>query len=317
MARVVVTDHAFNNTRFEAEVAGAHGAEFEEHACVSEEETLSAVSGANVVFVNFSPITDRVLANLAPQATVIRYGVGYDNVDIEAAAARGIAVANVPDYGIETVADHATAGLLALSRRIPFYDAAIRKDGWVAPAGLGIVPSWRRMTVGLLGFGKIARAVHQRLVPFGPTFIAYDPFCPPDVLAEAGVESVDLEQLAMRSNALSLHAPLSADTRHVIDAEFISRMPEGAIMVNTARGPLIDEVALAAALAEGRFAGVQLDVTDPEPVPLDSPLRQYDRVLFSPHAAFYDEESLERLQRLASDEAGRALRGEALRCKIA
>jgi D-3-phosphoglycerate dehydrogenase len=269
-----------------------------------------------VVFVNFAPITDEVLDELAPGATVIRYGVGYDNVDIEAARSRGVSVANVPDYGIETVADHAAAALLSLSRRLSLYNAAIRADGWVSPAGLGPVPSWRRMTVGFLGFGKIAQAVQRRLQPFGAKFIAYDPFCPPQVFADLAVESVSLEELASRSDALSLHAPLSDQTRKVVNAEFISRMPDGAILVNTARGGLIDEEALVAALAIGKFAGVQLDVTDPEPVPVDSRLREFGRVLFSPHAAFYDSESLERLQQLASEEAGRALRGEALRCAI-
>ncbi|MBK0418092.1 C-terminal binding protein [Leucobacter sp. CSA1] len=315
--RIVVTDHAFATTRYEQEAARSVGAAFAEYAAATEDETIAAVAGADVAFVNFAPMTRRVLQTMQPGSTVIRYGIGVDNVDLPAAEERGVRVANVPDYGIETVADHAAASLLSLARRVPFYDRAIRDDGWSTPTGLGPVRSLRQHTVGLLGFGRIARSVHKRVSAFGAKTIAYDPFCPDEAFAEAGIERVTLDELARRATALSLHAPLTPETENVVDAAFLARMPEASIIVNTARGGLIDEEALAAALDSGRLAGALLDVTRPEPVPADSPLRDAARLLFTPHAAFYDEESLDNLQRLASEEAVRALSGATLRCRVA
>jgi D-3-phosphoglycerate dehydrogenase len=316
-ARVVVTDHAFAGTRHEQAVASAHRAQFSEHSCTDEAQTIDALTDADVAFVNFAPMTRRVLSTMKPGSTVIRYGIGVDNVDLEAARDHGIRIANVPDYGVETVADHAAAGLLALMRRLHSYDRAIRAHGWVSPTGLGPVRSIRQHTVGFLGFGRIAQAVHRRLAPFGPKFIAYDPFCPSTVFDSLGVDQVDLETLARRTSALSVHAPLTPDTENVVDAAFLARMPDDAVIVNTARGGLIDERTLAEALSNGRLGGALLDVTRPEPVPADSPLRAVDGLVLTPHAAFYDEQSLDNLQRLASEEAGRALRGEALRCPVA
>lgn len=315
-ARVVVTDHAFASTHHERRVAESHHAEFAEHACTTEVQTLEVMTEADVAFVNFAPVSRRVLGAMKPNSTVIRYGVGVDNVDLNAAREFGIKVANVPDYGVETVADHAAAGLLTLSRRIPFYDRGIKEEGWVSPTSLGPVRSWRRHTVGFLGFGRIAQALHRRLAPFGATFVVYDPFCADEVLASHRVERMSLEELAARSTALSVHVPLTPETRDLVDSDFLAAMPSGAILVNTARGGIVDEAALLHALDTGHMAGAMLDVTTVEPLPADSPLRGHDRVLLTPHAAFYDEESLDDLQRLASEEADRALLGKTLRCQV-
>jgi D-3-phosphoglycerate dehydrogenase len=315
--RVVVTDHAFADVEHERRVAAQHGAEFAQAAATTVDEVIEVARGARVVFVNFAPIDRAVLASLEPGATVIRYGVGYDNVDLEGARELGINVANVPDYGIETVADHAAASLLALGRRLSRYDHAIRTDGWVTPAGLGAVRSFRNSTVGIVGFGKIAQAVAARLAPFGFTLLCYDPYADAERLAATSTESVSLDELAERSHAISLHAPSTPETHRMIDAHFLARLPHGAVLVNTARGSLVDEHALYDALARGQLAGAALDVTDPEPVPADSPLRTLPSVVFTPHAAFYDEDSLDNLQRLASEEAHRALAGLPLRCRVA
>ncbi|MEV0968170.1 C-terminal binding protein [Microtetraspora glauca] len=314
--KVVVTDHAFRDVSFEERAAWANGAGFACFSCTGEAETAAAVDGADVVLVNFAPITHKVLSRMRPGATVIRYGIGYDNVDIDAARELGVRVANVPDYGVETVADHAAAGLLALARRIPVYNHRIRGEGWVLPGDVGPIRGFRSMVVGLVGLGRIAQALHTRLVPFGFEFIAYDPFCRSETFERLGIESVDLVELARRSHAISLHAPSTRETFRMINGDFFAELQPGAVLVNTARGPLIDEAALATAISEGRLAAVVLDVTDPEPLPLESPLRDVPEIIFTPHAAFYDEDSLRRLQELASDEAGRALRDEPLRCQI-
>lgn len=314
--RVVVTDHAFVHTEHEERVARTHGCDFAVHACTTEDETRSTVAGAVVAFVNFAPMTRSVLAALAPGATVIRYGVGYDNVDLAAAADLGVRVANVPDYGVDTVADHAVASLLTLARRLPVYDHLVRSRGWARPADVGPLPGLAGMVVGLVGFGRISQEVARRLAPFGCRVIAHDPYCPPDTFAAHGVESVSLEELARRSAAVSLHAPVTDATRRLVDDDFLARLPAGAVLVNTARGGLVDEAALAAALTSGHLAAAALDVTDPEPLPTDSPLRSAPHLFLSPHAAFYAVDSLENLQVLASEEAGRALRGEDLRCPV-
>lgn len=314
--RVVVTDHAFSDVTHEEAVAVAHGATFACFSATTATQAQQAVAGADVALVNFAPVTREVLAGMCPGGTVVRYGVGYDNVDLTAAREFGIQVANVPDYGLETVADHASACLLTLLRRLPRYDRRIRSDGWVLPADLGPIRGLRSTVVGLVGLGQIAQAVHARLLPFGVRFVAYDPYCDSALFNRLGITEVSLLDLAATAHAISLHAPGMDQTRGMIGEEFLQAVQPGTVIVNTARGSLIDEAALVRALDDGRIAAAALDVTDPEPVPQDSPLRERDQVLFTPHSAFYDEDSLDRLQLLAAEEAGRALRGEPLRCPV-
>lgn len=314
--RVVVTDHAFRDVEHEAAVAAAHAASFACFEATTVEDARAAAVGADVVFVNFAPITREVLSGMRPGGTVVRYGIGYDNVDVQAARELGVHVANVPDYGIDTVADHASASLLALARRLPIYDGRIRADGWVRPGDIGTIRGLRSSVVGLVGMGRIARAVHERLRPFGFAFVGYDPLCSAEVFDELGVSQVSLLELAASAHAITLHAPSTQETRHMIGEEFLRAVQHGTVLVNTARGSLVDEAALVRALDDGRIAAAALDVTDPEPAAADSPLRGRDDVVLTPHAAFYDEDSLDRLQRLAAEEAGRALRGERLRCPV-
>jgi phosphoglycerate dehydrogenase-like enzyme len=314
--RVVVTDHAFGAVEREAEVAQRFSADFSVHECTDEEETRAATAGADVVFVNFAPMTRAVLEELAPGATVIRYGVGYENVDVEAARELGVGVANVPDYGTETVADHAAALLLALMRRLPHYDHRIRADGWCAPTAVGAVPALADGTVGLVGTGRIGLALAGRLRPFGLRVLAFDPYAERERLQEHGVAAVELDELLAEADGVSLHAPATPETRHIIDARALARLREGAVIVNTARGALIDEEALHDALERGALAGAALDVFDAEPLAADSPLRSHPNVLLTPHAAFYSDRSVADLQRLAAEEAARALAGEPLRCPV-
>ncbi|TFV70588.1 C-terminal binding protein [Blastococcus sp. CT_GayMR20] len=313
---VVVTDQAFGGVEREAAIAAGFGARFAEHHCRTEKETIAAVAGASVAFVNFAPITESVLERLKPEALVIRYGIGVDNVDLDAARRLGVSVANVPDYGSDTVADHAAASLLALLRRIPHYDRAIRADGWTLPTDVGPVVGFGSTTVGLVGTGRIGLALAGRLVPFGIRVIAHDPYADADLTAAAGVELVGLDELLTSSHGISLHAPLTDETRRLINADTLARMRPGAVLVNTARGGLVDSLALAGSLERGHLAGAALDVMEPEPLPLDSPLRTAPGVVLTPHAAFYSDDSLAALQRLAAEEAGRYLAGQPLRCRV-
>jgi D-3-phosphoglycerate dehydrogenase len=317
---VVVTDHGFDDLRREREVAAAHGADLV-YAAVGGGRgdpgaVAAAVAGAAVIMVGHTRIDRQALAALAPGATVVRVGVGTDNLDLEAARDLGIEVANVPDYGAETVADHAVACLLSLLRRLPQYQGIVRRSGWGEPGDVGHVRGLRSTVVGLVGFGRIAQAVHRRLVPFGVEVIATDPGAAPDVFAATGVERVGLDELTARAHAISLHVPATPATRHLVDSDFLASLQPGAVVVNTARGSLVDHDALADALLHGTLGGAALDVTEPEPLPIDHRLRTIESVVITPHVAYYDADAFDTLQQLSSDEVGRALRGEPLRCRV-
>lgn len=314
--RIVVTDHAFATLDHERRAADALGAEFAAFDARTEEAAAAAVRGADIAFVNFAPMTADVLSAMNKGATVIRYGIGYDNVDLRAADELGVSVCNVPDYGGDTVADHAVAMVLTLIRKITQFDRVLAEGRWVSATELSPVMACSAATAGLLGVGRIGLSVAKRLSPFGFDIIAYDPFADADVAAAHGIELVGLDDLFARSHVMSLHAPATPDTFKIVNAVNLAKMPHGSFLVNTSRGALVDEDAVLEALADGRLAGVALDVFDPEPLAPDHPLRTHPRALLTPHAAFYSEQSLTNLQRLAAEEAGRAGRGEPLRCRV-
>lgn len=316
MPRMVVTDHIFAELAFERAAAKELGTDLEVFSVTTEEETLNALRDADIALVNFAPVTEAVLAVMAPGAVIVRYGVGYDNVDLEAADAHGIAVCNVPDYGGDTVADHAVTLALMLLRKITQFDRILGAGGWTSPPELAPILASGQTTVGLLGTGRIGLAVAKRLQPFGFEVVAYDPFANPETLKDLGIESVPLEALFKRSNLISLHAPATPETLKVVNARNLSLMQPGSYVVNTARGALVDQDAVLAALESGQLAGVGLDVFDPEPLPEEHGLRSNPNAILTPHAAFYSEQSLQNLQRLAAEEAIRAGRGEELRCQI-
>lgn len=314
--KLVVTDQAFGNTRHEAAAAAAAGAEFAAFQCREEEDTRAAIIGANAVLNNFAPMTRDVMSALAPGAVVVRYGVGVDNVDLVAAKDLGVRVCNVPDYGVEEVADHAAAFSLALARRLLRFDSGIRGGEWKIGAIVTGLRSLRDSTVGLIGLGRIARAYASRMAAFGCKITGYDPFVSDEAARAAGIEPMSRDEVIAGANILSLHLPLTPETRNLLDGAQIARLPKGAIVINCSRGGLIDEASLAAALASGQISGAGLDVFAAEPLPAASPLRTAPDILLSPHAAFFSDASVDALQRLASEEALRGLRGETLRCPL-
>ena len=316
MSIVVVTDHIFAGLDREREFAERYGAEFRSRQCVTEEETIDAVRGANIVFVNFAPITPAVLDALAPGAVIIRYGVGWDNVDIEAANARGVSVCNVPDYGTTTVADHAVSLTLMLLRRLHQFNEVISGGSWLKPADQAPILEFSEVTIGLFGTGRIGFTVAERLRGFGFTLVAYDPFADKDRLRDFGIEQVELDEFWRRSNLVTLHAPATPETYQAVNAESIAKMPQGAYIVNTARGALVDLDAVVDGLRSGKLAGVGLDVFDPEPLPEQHPIRSISGAILTPHAAFYSESSMQKLQSLAVEEAERAQTGAELRCCV-
>ena len=215
----------------------------------------------------------------------------------------------MPDYCIREVSDHAMALLLALIRKIPLSNKLVQGGRWEMPA---VVPIRRieGTVLGLVGFGHIPRLVAPKAQAFGIKVIAFDPFAKPDVFKAARVESVDFDTLLNKSDYVSVHAPLTPQTRGMMNAAVFAKMKKGAYIVNTARGPLIDEPALLAALDSGQVGGAGLDVVTAEPLPKDSPLLGRDNVIISPHTAFYSIEALEELQTKCASDVARVLSGE-------
>lgn len=313
---MVITDHNFAGEDFERAAAKELDADFATFAATTETEAIEAVRGADVALVNFAPMTAAALAAMNPNGVVVRYGIGFDNVDLDAATRLGVRVCNVPDYGADTVADHAVTLTLMLLRKVAQFDRALAAGGWPSATELAPIRSTSETTVGLLGTGRIALAVAKRLQPFGFDLIAHDPYANPDVAADHGITLVDLDELFRRSHALSLHAPATADTRGIVNADNLAKMPFGSFLVNTSRGALVEQDAVLDALDSGALAGVGLDVFHPEPLAPDHRLRAHPNAVLTPHAAFYSEQSLRDLQRLAAEEASRAIRGEPLRCPL-
>jgi D-3-phosphoglycerate dehydrogenase len=261
--------------------------------CKTPEEVLGAVQGADVAMCMKEPYTREVLANLPRLKMVMRYGVGVDTIDLEAATEHGIVVGHFPDFCIPEVANHALAHLLVCAKKMRQMDHLIRTSGWsAARAPLSPMGPIHGETVGLIAFGNIARAMAARAQALDMKVIAYDPFVPVEVFREAGVEPVSLEDLAARSDYVSCHLPLNADTWGMLDASFFDRMKPTAYFINTGRGAVVVESDLVAALQEGRIAGAGLDVFEHEPIPVDHPFCLMENVTLTPHTASYADQTM-------------------------
>jgi len=273
------------------------------------EDILAVARDADAILVTYAKLPGDLLRQLGRCKVVGRFGLGVDNIDTKAAAELGIVVTYVPDYCMHEVSDHAMALLLALARKIPFSDKLVQSGRWEMPA---VVPLRRLagQVLGLIGFGNIPRALAPKAKAFGLDVIAHDPYVASQVFAALGVRSVSFEELLGRSDWISVHAPLTPATRGLLDAAAFARMKKGAAIVNTARGPLIDEPALVAALDSGQLGGAALDVVASEPLPKDSPLLGRANVILTPHTAFYSVEALEELQTKCAADVARVLSGE-------
>lgn len=307
MRAVLVTDYAWPTLDVERGVLAAAGCELLVAERGDEDELVALAPSADAILTNWKPVRARVLEHATRCVTVARYGVGLDNIDIDAATRLGMIVSNVPDYCIEEVSDHAMAFLLALARRVASFAQQTRAGRWDNQE-FGTMHRLRGRTLGLVGFGRIGRRVAEKAAAFGLEVVAWSPS-----LAARAPEEVEiagsLDQLLGRADAVSLHAPLTEDTRHLIGRREFSLMRPGAFLINTARGPLIDQDALLEALAHGGLGGAGLDVLDEEPPPLDHPLRHAAGVLLTPHAAFYSAESVRELQEKAAANVVVALEG--------
>ncbi len=311
---VPVTDYTFPNLDPEQKALAKVGASIKGFQSKTEAEVIANIAGSKVVIAQFAPITKKVLASLADNATVIRYGVGVDNIDLQAAKELGIKVAYVPDYCMDEVANHTVAMLLSLMRALPILDKGVRNNRWDGIAMAKPLVPLKEAKVGLIGLGRIGTEVVKRLKAFGPRINVYDPYLSQEKAAEIGVSLVSLAELFASSDAISLHSPLNEQTKYIINSESLAKMKPNAVIVNAARGGLIETEALVKALKNKTIRAAALDVFEQEPLPADSELKQLDNVFLSPHLAWYSDTAIERLQRLAGEEAARAVAGESLRC---
>lgn len=307
--KVVVTDYVFPSLEIERSVLGAIDAQIVAMQASSDEPLVGAVRDADALLVCYAPVTKRVIDGAQRCRIVARYGIGVDNVDLEAASARGIIVTNVPDYCIEEVSDHALALLLACARRVVSLDRQVRTGRWIAKDA---VPTYRLrgQVLGLVGFGKIPRAVAARAQALGLEILAFDPYLDEANMGAHGVKKVELGALLAQADYISVHAPLTTQTRGMIGEAELRAMKPTAYLINTARGPIVREAAIVRALQEGWIAGAALDVLEAEPPAQSHPLLALDNVILTPHVAFYSEQSVQELQRKASEEVARVLTGQ-------
>ncbi len=311
---VPVTDYTFPNLEPEQKALAKVGASIKGFQSKTEAEVIANIAGSKVVIAQFAPITKKVLASLVDNATVIRYGVGVDNIDLQAAKELGVKVAYVPDYCMDEVANHTVAMLLSLMRALPIIDKGIRDNRWDGISMAKPLVPLKEAKIGLIGLGRIGTEVVKRLKVFGSTINVYDPYLSSEKATEIGVNLITLEELFISSDAISLHSPLNEQTKYIINTESLGKMKPNAVIVNAARGGLIDTEALIEALKNKAIRAAALDVFEQEPLPADSELKKLDNVLLSPHLAWYSDSAIERLQRLAGEEAARAVVGESLRC---
>ncbi len=311
MNLAIMTDNGYESLEIERRILADAGIQMQvsDPPCRTEDDVIKACGDARVLMVLWAPMTRRVFESLPQVKCVVRYGIGVDNVDLAAAKDLGVCVANVPDFCVDEVSDHAMAMMLSLGRRMKLNEAHVLNGGWaVEPGGPGI--AFRGRTLGLVGFGKISRRLAEKAKAFGLEILAYDPPAPEALFTELGVERVSLESLLSRSDIVSLHCPLMPETRHLMNRDTFALMKPGALLINTARGPVVNEPDMIEALRSGKLAAAGLDVFETEPLPQDSPLRGMDNVFLTAHVAAISDKSLERLHMRVAEAARDFMQGK-------
>ncbi|WP_171133848.1 MULTISPECIES: C-terminal binding protein [unclassified Ruegeria] len=313
--KVVITDYDFGDVAVETEILEAAGAEVIALQAKRQEDLFDVAPHCSAMMNQYARIGKETIARMRNCEVIARYGVGVDIVDVGTATEKGILVTNVQNYCTEEVADHAIALWLTLARKLPDYDRATHAGVWKWQSGQPVY-RLRGRTMGVVSLGKIGQAIVTRAQSFGVTVIAYDPYLPREVAAKIGVELVSKPELLARSDYILMQAPMTPNTHHFLsDAEF-SVMKPGAILVNTGRGPTVDNKALFRALTEGHLAAAGLDDPEEEPAkranwtPDDNPLFTLPNVLVTPHAAYYSEESIHAARVTAATQVAKVLTGQ-------
>ncbi len=312
MPKVVVTDYTFPSLDIERAILEPSGCEFIAVQCKTPAELIPLLADADYVITQFAPLNAAVLATMNKTRVIARYGIGVDNIDLEAARQRGIPVCNVPDYCIDEVADHALALILATSRAIVPQWAQVQTGRWTLPVPFEAMWALKDTTIGVVGFGRIGRAVVKRLRAFGCKLFVHDPFLSPGRIEAEGCAPASLDELMSAADLITLHVPSTAGTRQMINRQTLAKMRAGVVLVNVSRGTLIDTGALVDALHSGHVRAVALDVIDPEPIPPDHPLLKMNNVIITPHSASVSVRAVRTLRESVAKTVLCAIRGEAL-----
>jgi len=310
---IIITDYSFPDLEIETSIVEAAGHRL---AAWKERRTpaqlCELVADADAVITQFAPVNAEVIAAMTRATAIVRYGIGVDNVDLAAARERGIPVCNVPDYCIDEVADHTLAFLLGVTRQVVPNTLHVRGGSWGLATPLASLQTLRNMTVGVVGFGRIGREVANRLRAFRCRMLVFDPMVSADVIREHGGEPVSLPELLAASDAITLHCPSTAETRGLLNADSLRLTKPGVIIVNLARGDLVDPAALAQALQSGHVSAAALDVFSPEPIPAGHPILSLPQVILASHIASASVPAVKRLRETAAGLAVAAVEGRTL-----
>lgn len=311
--KTVITDYTFPDLGIESGIIEAAGHELTGwKGRRTPTEVRQMVADADAVITQFAPVNAEVISAMSKTRVIVRYGIGVDNVDLEAARARGIPVCNVPDYCIDEVADHTLAFLLSVTRQVVPNTLHVRSGNWGLATPLESLKTLRNLTVGIVGFGRIGREVAARLRSFRCRILVFDPMVSADVIRQAGAEPASLSELLQHSDAVTLHCPSTAETRGLLNSQSLRLTKPGAIIINLARGDLIDPDALVEALQSGHISAAALDVFSPEPIPPGHPILSLPQVVLASHIASASVPAVQRLRETVAGLALAALEGRPL-----
>ena len=306
--RVLITDYIWPSLDPERAVLGPVGAEILEAPAGDEATLVRLAADCDAIITCFAKVTPKVI-DACPRCQLIsRYGIGLDNIAVDHATSLNIPVTNVPAYCVDEVSDHALALTLACARKVTRWNALVHGGKWDSTVHMPL-RRLRGQTFGIVGFGKIGRLVAAKARPFGFRIAVHDRFVPADVVRAAGCEPMSLDEVFAQSDYISVHAPLTPETERLVGERTLALMKPTAYVINTSRGGLVDVDALYAAVSSGRVAGAALDVMPSEPPDFEHPLLRHEHVIFSPHVAFYSEESLVELQTTAARAVATVLTG--------
>lgn len=312
MPLVVITDYTFDSLDIERKVLEPFGLSVHGAQCRTQSELIDLVVAADFVITQFAPIDASVIAVMDDTKVIVRYGIGVDNIDLEAAKEKGIPVCNIPDYCVDEVADHTLGLILAATRQVVANANFVTQGNWGLAVPLHRMLCLKNLTIGIVGFGRIGREVAARLLPFKCRVQVYDPMAEMAAVQDLGCELVDLDSLLESSDLVTLHCPSNSATFHLIDANAIAKMKEGAILVNVARGSVVSTDDLLAALTSGKLSFAGLDVLESEPPAIDHPVRGMVNTIVHSHIASASAAAVAKLRTEAATIVAKAAQGEPL-----
>ena len=312
MSKVAITDYTFPDLSIETQILKAVGLEVISGQCKTQQDLIMLTANADYVITQFAPVDVDVIKAMSNCKVIVRYGIGYDNVDCEAAKEKGIPVCNIPTYCIDEVADHTLSFILSMTRQLLANAKYVQNGKWGLGTDLSNMRGLYDSTVGIIGLGRIGQAVAKRLKGFGCQLIAYDPVVNPTQVASTGCQLVDLDYLLSNSDVITLHCPSLPATKNILNNSTLSKMKKGSLLINAGRGDLVCADALLEALTAGHLAGAAIDVFSTEPVPTDSPLLGMDNVLITSHIASASPQSAKTLRETAAQIVVISAKGESL-----